>query len=141
MYASALFHKKSRKKRKSKRGGGNSCCPVIRVKCARGKNKGSPAAAGESLHARLAKFKAAKAAVASAASSAAGPRGSLGGWRDIVPGVTANALARATTANGKCTITMGGRKYKGLTGAQATRKVAELVRALKAKRCIATVTR
>ena len=148
MYASGLLHKKkSSKSSKRRSGGGNACCPVIRIKCSWPKGRGAKAAEPQGLMARLKAFKAAKATMVSAASSAAGPKGSLGGaklfggWKGIIPGHTAAALETAARQAKNCTVMVGKRTYKGMTAAQATRKVGAAVREQKAKRCMPLVKR
>lgn len=156
MYASALFHKKKGHKKSKKRakaggGDGNACCPIIRVKCKRrfAKIENAP----KSLQARLKAYKAAKPGIdrakaaytrAQAAFQKATGLGGIGPTHPLHENTSLPAREVAKAVHNPvmhCSVTMGTRRFKGLTGEQAQAKVVELSRGLAAKRCIPTVKR
>lgn len=154
MYASRLFHKKGKKrssKRSARGGGDSSCCPIIKVKCKRKFEK--VADAPPSLQARLKAYKAAKPAKARAeaaykrAQAAFQKATGLSGIGPIHPGHEATSLPAREVAKAvnnpvmACTVSMGTKRYKNLTGQQAQAKVVELSKGLDAKRCRAVVHR
>ena len=121
----------------------NSCCPVIRVKCSRPHSQHTHPEAQMTLAQRFARYKKAKGKFLKAAGlSGTGPIHAEHEATSIVrvPKATVEKIARAA-ANpaATCTVTMGSKKYKGLTGQQASKKVAALKRELTRKRCIAQV--
>lgn len=164
MFASGLFHKKKAKKKKkskakarrarSARGTGNPCCPIIRVRCARKFAKGPrqvavgprEAGAAPSIHERLSLYKRAKKQAAAAFKRAGfGGVGPIHSQHEMTSApveavATVVAHARANRAL-KCVISVGGRTYKGMTGAQSQAKISELMRVQRAKRCLPKVER
>lgn len=153
MYASGLLHKKKGKKRSSRRGGGdgNACCPIIRVKCKRKYEKIE--SAPPSLQARLRAYK--KAAPGKKRAEAAYKRAQaafqkatgLSGTGPIHPAHESTSLPAREVAKAvnnpvmACTVSMGTKRYKGMTGQQAQAKVVELSKGLTSKRCMAVVHR
>lgn len=145
MHASALFHAKKPRKQKSKarasRSDDNPCCPVIRIKCKWPKGRGARVKQMPTLAQRLKAYSVAKAAMMKTASSGIGPRGPLGGLKNIIPGHTTEALANAARMAKNCTVTIGRVTTRAMTAAQATRRIGVAIRAQKAKRCTPKVER
>ena len=149
MYASGLLHKKKSSK-SSKRGSG--CCPVIRVKCKRKHGSAGPGAS-LSLKERLALYKKAKPGKVKAekaykrAQAAFQKATGLSGTGPIHPQHENTSLPAREVAKAvnnpvmSCSVHMGNKHFKGMTGAQAQAKVVELSRGLVAKRCMAVVKR